>query len=60
MRTVQPITAIAASLKDLNQVIAQITVYYPQINTQLQPVWMLLRQCLTGEIKQPLYGWKAP
>ncbi|MBW4479927.1 MAG: hypothetical protein KME54_24555 [Tolypothrix brevis GSE-NOS-MK-07-07A] len=57
MRTVQPITAIAASLKDLNQVIAEITVYYPQINTQLQPVWMLLRQCLTGEIKQPYYGW---
>lgn len=57
MRTVQPICSIAASLLDLNQVIAELTIYYPEINIQLQPLWMLLRQCLTGEIKQPHHGW---
>ncbi|MBD2772517.1 hypothetical protein [Iningainema tapete] len=57
MRTVQPIGSIAASLLDLNQVIAELAIHYPEINIQLQPLWMVLRYCLTGEIKQPLHGW---
>ncbi|WP_318284554.1 hypothetical protein [Brasilonema octagenarum] len=57
MRTVQPISAIASSVQDLDQVIAKLTVYHPEINIKLQSVWMVLRQCLTGEVKQPHYGW---
>ena len=57
MRTVQPIGSVAARPLDLDRVIAQLTIHYPKINIQLQPLWMVLRQCLTGEIKQPHHGW---
>jgi hypothetical protein len=57
MRTVQPISSVAVRAIDLNQVMAELTIYYPEINIQLQSVWRVLRQCLTGEIKQPHHGW---
>ncbi|MDF5729363.1 MAG: hypothetical protein PUP92_15415 [Rhizonema sp. PD38] len=57
MRTVQPIRSVAANLKDLDQVIAQLTISHPEISLQLQPLWIELRSCLTGEIKQPHHGW---
>ena len=57
MQTVQPIRSVAASLKDLNQVIAELTIYYPEISIQLQPLWTVLHSSLTGEIKQPHHGW---
>lgn len=57
MRTVQPISSVAVRATDLDQVMAQLTIYYPEINIQLQSVWRVLHQCLTGEIKQPHHGW---
>lgn len=57
MQTVQPINSVAAQLSDIDQVIAELAVYYPKVNAQLINLWMILRQCLNGEIKQPFHGW---
>jgi rhodanese-related sulfurtransferase len=57
MQTVQPMTSVAAHLVDIDRVIAELAVYHPEVNARLTNLWMVLRRCLNGEIKQPFYGW---
>lgn len=57
MQTVQPIHPVTVELPDIDRVMAELMIYCPQVNVQLQPMWMVLRQCLTGEIQEPHYGW---
>jgi hypothetical protein len=57
MQTVQPVNTITANLRDIDQVIAELITYSPEISLQLQPMWAVLRECITGDIQQPYYGW---
>ncbi|AFZ28457.1 hypothetical protein Cylst_6712 (plasmid) [Cylindrospermum stagnale PCC 7417] len=57
MQTVQPVNTITANLRDIDRVIAELMTNSPELNMQLQPMWTILRQCITGEIQQPYYGW---
>ena len=57
MQTVQPINTITANLRDIDRVMAELMTNSPEISLQLQPMWAVLRQCITGDIQQPYYGW---
>ncbi|MBK1990175.1 hypothetical protein A0J48_022050 [Sphaerospermopsis aphanizomenoides BCCUSP55] len=57
MQTVQPVNTITANLRDIDQVIAELITNSPEISLQLQPMWAVLRECVTGDIQQPYYGW---
>jgi hypothetical protein len=57
MQTVQPVNTITANLRDIDRVMAELMTNSPEISLQLQPMWAVLRQCITGDIQQPYYGW---
>ncbi|GCL37483.1 hypothetical protein SR1949_25940 [Sphaerospermopsis reniformis] len=57
MQTVQPVNTITANLRDIDQVMAELMTHSPEISLQLQPMWAVLRECITGDIQQPYYGW---
>ncbi|MFB2819231.1 hypothetical protein [Umezakia ovalisporum] len=57
MQTVKPVNTITANLRDIDQVMAELMTNAPEISLQLQPMWAVLRECITGDVQQPYYGW---
>ena len=57
MQTVQPVNTITANLRDIDRLMAELMTNSPEISLQLQPMWAILRECITGDIQQPYYGW---
>jgi hypothetical protein len=56
MRIINPLKTIEVTLKDVEQVIALITLKAPDLNTLLAPIWRVLLGYLFGQQKLPRYG----